>query len=236
MAVLPFLDLSEGNDFEYFSDGLTEELIDLLAHNSSLRVPARTSSFYFKGKAAPVAEIAKQLNVANLLEGSVRRSGNRLRVTVQLIRAEDGYHLWSETYDRNDSDDLAVEDDIAVKVAETLRAKLTPRAALGLPDTLDNLARNLLLECQFYVARNTPADTLKSVSCFQKVMTTNPMAERAWAGYASALMRKANIVEESEEQQRRDKLAGVDAARHALQLDPGAAGCACGARQLSDER
>jgi TolB-like protein len=219
VAVLPFLDLSEAKDFEYFSDGLTEELIDSLSHNTALRVPARTSSFFFKGKAASVAEVAKQLNVDNLLEGSIRRSGSTVRVTAQLIRAADGYHLWSETYDRNDADDLAVEDDIASKVAETLRAKLTPHATSGVPVTLDNATRNLLMECQFYVVRNTPADTLKSVSCFQKLVAANPASAVGWAGYANALLRKPNMVEEWDSQKRSDKHAAVEAARRALQLD-----------------
>ena len=100
VAVLPFLDMSEKKDQEYFSDGLSEELIDMLTKVPELRVPARTSSFFFKGKQATIADIAKALAVAHVLEGSVRKSGNTLRITAQLIRVDNGYHVWSETYDR----------------------------------------------------------------------------------------------------------------------------------------
>lgn len=222
VAVLPFLDLSEKKDFEYFSDGITEELIDLLAHNTSLRVPARTSSFYFKGKAAPVAEIAKQLAVTHLLEGSVRRSGNTVRITAQLIRAADGYHLWSETFDRSDDNDLAVEDDIAGKVAETLRAKLTPRAPSDVSDLLDNASRNLLLECQFYLARNTPDDAVKAVDCFKKLADAKPKSARAWSGYANALLLRTHLIQ-YDDQGHADNVAAVQAAKQALSLDPNSA-------------
>ena len=100
VAVLPFADMSEKKDQEYFSDGLAEELIDLLAKVPDLHVPARTSSFYFKGKNEKLTTIGKELNVAHVLEGSVRKAGNRLRITAQLIRTDNGFHLWSETYDR----------------------------------------------------------------------------------------------------------------------------------------
>src|ERR1700733_2109883 len=124
IAVLPFVDMSEHKDQEYFSDGLSEELINLLSKIPDLRVPARTSSFYFKGKQATIAEIAKALGVAHVLEGSVRKSGNTLRVTAQLIRADSGYHVWSETYDRNVKDIFKVQDEIATAVVEALKAQL----------------------------------------------------------------------------------------------------------------
>ena len=101
IAVLPFADMSERKDQEYLSDGMTEEIIDLLVKVPELRVPARTSSFYFKGKSEDISTIARRLAVAHILEGSVRKSGNRLRVTAQLVRADTGYQLWSETYDRD---------------------------------------------------------------------------------------------------------------------------------------
>src|ERR1700721_762976 len=113
IAVLPFVDMSEKKDQEFFSDGLSEELIDLLTNIPGLQVPARTSSFYFKGKSEDVSTIARRLLVSHILEGSVRRSGKRLRVTAQLIRADNGYHLWSKTYDRDVSDIFKVQDEIA---------------------------------------------------------------------------------------------------------------------------
>ena len=124
IAVLPFLDMSEKHDQEYFSDGLSEELIDLLTKVPALRVPARTSSFYFKGKADDITTIAARLHVAHVLEGSVRKSGNQLRVTAQLIRASDGYHVWSETYDRKWDDVFKVQDEIAAAVVKALEVSL----------------------------------------------------------------------------------------------------------------
>jgi TolB-like protein/Flp pilus assembly protein TadD len=124
VAVLPFVDMSEKKDQEYFSDGLSEEVIDMLTKEPELRVPARTSSFYFKGKQVTVADIAKTLSVAHVLEGSVRKSGNHLRVTAQLIRADNGYHLWSQTYDRDLQDTFKVQDDIANAVVQALQITL----------------------------------------------------------------------------------------------------------------
>jgi TolB-like protein len=126
IAVLPFVDMSEKRDQEYFSDGLSEELIDMLTKVPELRVPARTSSFYFKGKQVTIADIAKALGVVHVLEGSVRKSGNTLRVTAQLIRVDNGYHVWSETYDRKLDDIFKVQDEIADAVVAALKVNLLP--------------------------------------------------------------------------------------------------------------
>ena len=120
IAVLPFLALSSGPDDGYFADGLTEEILNSLAQLPELLVTSRTSAFHFKGKDAPVSEIAATLGVANIVEGSVRRVGDRLRVTVQLIRASDGFHLWSENYDSTSRDTIAVQEDIAEKIAAAM--------------------------------------------------------------------------------------------------------------------
>ena len=127
IAVLPFLDLTEGMKEEEFADGMTEELIDRLSKIPGLRVPPPTSSFYFKGKQIPVAEIAKSLGVAYVLDGSVRKSGDRLRVAARLVRAENGYVVWSETYDRPFNDILMVQDDIAGEVTKALKASIEAR-------------------------------------------------------------------------------------------------------------
>jgi len=127
IAVLPFLDLTEGMNEEPFADGMTEELIDKFSKIPGLRVPSPTSSFYFKGKQIPVADIAKTLGVAYVLDGSVRKSGTRLRVAARLIRADNGYIVWSETYDRSFRDILMVQDDIAGEVTKALRASIGPR-------------------------------------------------------------------------------------------------------------
>jgi TolB-like protein len=124
VAVLPFVTMSNGPDDDYFSDGLTEEIINALAQLPELLVTARTSAFHFKDQNLPVAEIAGQLGVDHIVEGSVRRAGEQLRITAQLIRAEDGFHLWSETYDRRTEDTFAVQSDIAEKVATALNVVL----------------------------------------------------------------------------------------------------------------
>ena len=129
MAVLPFVNRSANADDEYFSDGLADELLNLLAKIKGLRVSARASSFHFRGKNVPLAEVGRALNVATLLDGSVRRAGNRVRISVQLVKASDGDHLWSETYDRTLDDIFAVQDDIARSVVKELRATLLGEVA-----------------------------------------------------------------------------------------------------------
>jgi TolB-like protein/DNA-binding winged helix-turn-helix (wHTH) protein len=131
IAVLPFLDLTEKMNHEAFADGMTEELIDKLSKIPGLRVPPPTSSFYFKGKQIPIADIAKKLGVAYVLDGSVRKSGARLRVAARLIRADNGYVVWSETYDRPHGDILWIQDDIAGEVTKALRASIEGRPDHG---------------------------------------------------------------------------------------------------------
>jgi transcriptional activator of cad operon len=128
IAVLPFLDLtSESMDQEYFADGMTEELIDRLSKIPGLRVPPPTSSFYFKGRKIPVADIAKSLGVAYVLDGSLRKSGSTMRIAARLVRADSGFVVWSETYDRRLDDSLKIQDDIAGEVAKALRQSLDAR-------------------------------------------------------------------------------------------------------------
>jgi transcriptional activator of cad operon len=130
IAVLPFLDLTEGMKEEEFADGMTEELIDKLSKIPGLRVPAPTSVFYFKGKQIPVADIASNLGVVYVLDGSTRKSGSRVRIAARLMRAENGYVIWSETYDRPWSDTVMVQDDIAGEVSKALQASIeaSPKA------------------------------------------------------------------------------------------------------------
>ncbi|HEY3936498.1 MAG TPA: winged helix-turn-helix domain-containing protein [Bryobacteraceae bacterium] len=128
IAVLPFANMSAEKEDEYFGDGLAEEIINQLANVPRMKVAARTSSFFFKGKDVDAAEIGKRLNVEHVLEGSVRRSGNRVRIMMQLIKLSDGFHLWSERYDREITDIFAVQDEITNHVIEALRIKLSPRA------------------------------------------------------------------------------------------------------------
>jgi TolB-like protein len=133
IAVLPFVNMSSEKEQEYFSDGLSEELLNLLSKVPDLRVAARTSSFYFKGKDARLPDIARELQVAHLLEGSVRKSGNRVRITAQLIRASDGFHQWSGTYDRSLDDIFSVQEEIAAAVVSQLKVKLLGLNRAGFP-------------------------------------------------------------------------------------------------------
>ena len=131
IAVLPFLDLTEGMSNEEFADGMTEELIDKLSKIPGLRVPSATASFYFKNKRVPVSDIASKLGVAYILDGSVRKSGGRVRVAARLLRPENGYVLWSESYDRPTSDLLWVQDDIAGEVAKALKQSIGSESGQG---------------------------------------------------------------------------------------------------------
>ncbi len=124
IAVLPFVNLSGGQENEYFSDGMTEELINALANVEGIRVVARTSAFAYKGKSLNVRQIGEELSVATVLEGSVRREGNQLRVVAQLIGAADGYHIWSKTYDRELKNVFSVEDELARAIVQALKPKL----------------------------------------------------------------------------------------------------------------
>jgi TolB-like protein len=131
VAVLPFVNISADKDNEYFSDGLAEEILNLLTRFPDLKVTARTSAFSFRGKDLDIRRIGEALGVQTVLEGSVRRAGNRIRVTVQLINIADGYHLWSERYDRELRDVFAMQDEIAAAIAGALQGKLTGQASPG---------------------------------------------------------------------------------------------------------
>jgi len=129
IAVLPFANMSADKENEYFSDGLAEEIINVLAHVPGMKVAGRTSSFFFRGKDVEFGEIGRRLNVEHILEGSVRKAGNRIRVTAQLIKVSDGFHLWSERYDREMTDIFAIQDEITQAIATALRMELSPEAA-----------------------------------------------------------------------------------------------------------
>jgi TolB-like protein/Tfp pilus assembly protein PilF len=188
VAVLPFLDMSEKKDQEYFSDGMSEELIDMLTKIPDLHVPARTSSFYFKGKSATIADIAKALSVLYVLEGSVRKAGKTLRVTAQLIRANNGYHVWSETYDRQLDDVFKVQDEIAGAVVKALKISLMGEP---LPDTAgtENVeAYNLYLQATaMHHHAKERSDHENVVSYLRKALTLDPEFANAWAVLSNAL-------------------------------------------------
>jgi len=187
IAVLPFVDMSEKRDQEYFSDGLSEELIDRLSHSADLKVIARTSSFQFKGKAEDARVIASKLGVAHLLEGSVRKSGRELRITAQLIRASDGAHVWSQTYDRNLVDIFKVQDEIAGTVAQALHAAFaSDEPATGREPSIE--AYNLVLEGNYLKARVTHRDVDRAVQAYRKAIDINPDYALAWARLAGAYL------------------------------------------------
>jgi serine/threonine protein kinase/Tfp pilus assembly protein PilF len=156
LAVLPFANLSADKENEYFSDGLAEDIIDALTQASGLRVMARTSSFAFRGKEADVREIGARLNVDHILEGSVRRSGNRIRVTAQLVKASDGYHLWSQRFDREMTDVFAIQDEISQAIVGKLQVQLTGGRPLVRRYTEDLAAYDLCLKARYHLLKMTP--------------------------------------------------------------------------------
>jgi TolB-like protein len=189
IAVLPFVDMSEKHDQEYFSDGLSEELIAMLTKVPELRVPARTSSFYFKGKQATIAGIAKALGVAHILEGSVRKSGNTLRVTAQLIRVDNGYHIWSETYDRKLEDIFKVQDEIASAVVTALKVHLLPSQKAAGQEELrtENLeAYNLYLQGKQTFNQGDLGGYQRAVTAFRAATALDPGYAAAYAALALA--------------------------------------------------
>jgi serine/threonine protein kinase/TolB-like protein/Tfp pilus assembly protein PilF len=186
IAVLPFLDMSEKKDQEYFSDGLTEELIDRLSRSQDLRVIARTSCFFFKGRQATIGEIAKTLGVSHVLEGSVRKQGRRLRITTQLIRAVDGSHLWSQTYERALDDIFRVQDEIARTVAQALKVALTEGSGYGQKPESNAEAYNLVLQGNFFLNRRSKADTGRAIAFYRQAIELEPGYALAWAKLGSA--------------------------------------------------
>jgi adenylate cyclase len=218
VAVLPFVDMSQTHDQEYFSDGLSEELIDMLAKVPELRVPARTSSFFFKGKQVTVVDIARQLGVAHLLEGSVRKSGNRLRVTAQLIRADNGYHLWSETYDRQLDDVFKVQDEIATAVVSALKVSLLESSITKSAGTENIEAYNFYLQARsIYLRANTQSDYQNVVEYLHRALLVDPKFANAWASLSIAL---AVGVESFNFPAKPTLDEARDAARRAIELNP----------------
>jgi TolB-like protein/Flp pilus assembly protein TadD len=185
VAVLPFVDMSEKKDQEYFSDGLSEELIDRLAHAENLKVIARTSSFQFKGKNEDMRTIGQRLGVANLLEGSVRTSGNAIRVTAQLINVADGTHLWLETYDRQSGDIFKIQDEITAAVVAALKA--TMEAVPGGPDARDSNieSHKKVLLARYFNHRNTEDDSDRALAAIDEAIKIDPQNAIAWTELAN---------------------------------------------------
>ena len=183
IAVLPFADLSPAKDHDYFSDGIAEELLGALAKVDGLRVAARRSSFWFKGKQAELNEIASKLNVGHVLEGSVRRDGNRVRVMAELIDACDGFTLWSETYEREMHGIFALQDEITRSIVDALKLNLdiSPPPASRSTEAYDAYLHGL-----FYSDKSTEDALRRSLEFFQRALERDPKFSRAWTGIAKA--------------------------------------------------
>jgi len=231
IAVLPFVNMSRDEENEYFADGLSEELLNVLAKIRGVRVASRTSAFSFKGKDVDIPTVAQKLNVATVLEGSVRKSGKRVRITAQLIEVASDSHLWSETYDRELDDIFAVQDDIAQAVVKELRAALlggdlaaaapveaakeVRDAATGRSDNPE--AFQLYLQAKFHGERLTQADTDKSVELYKRAIAIDSGFALAWAGLSRVYQMQAGYgyapIEEG-------YARGRDAAQHAIRIAP----------------
>ncbi|MEP6793406.1 MAG: adenylate/guanylate cyclase domain-containing protein [Saprospiraceae bacterium] len=184
LAVLPFVNMSTDPENEYFSDGITEELLNAITKVDGLQVTARTSSFAFKGKNKDIREIGIQLNVYRILEGSVRKSGNRVRITAQLINAADGYHIWSETYDRDLNDIFEVQDEISGIIANKLRENLTKKEheEIRVKVPTQNLeAYSLYLKGLHFYNKFSPGDVKKAIECFENAIVLEPDYANAYA-------------------------------------------------------
>jgi serine/threonine-protein kinase len=214
IAVLPFADMSEAKDQEYFADGLSEELLNLLAKVPELRVAARTSAFKFKGEKVDLQDVARQLNVAHVLEGSVRRSGNKVRITAQLIKASDGYHVWSQTYDRTLDDIFVVQDDIAGEVVKALKVRLLGAASVTRSRPVDPEAYNFALQGRFFLERRGEDDFVRAVGYFKRSLERDPEYAPAWAGLAQTYARQSDFAFADGYERARE------AAKKALALDP----------------
>jgi TolB-like protein/Tfp pilus assembly protein PilF len=190
IAVLPFVDMSPEKDQEYLSDGIAEELLNLLVKIPNLQVAARTSSFSFKGKDVKIADVARELHVANVLEGSVRKSGNRVRITAQLIQADSGFHLYSETFDRTLDDVFAIQDEISASVVEALKIQLL--GAVPKTVQVDPAAYALYLQGRYFYGRRSQADWEKSTQAYLDALQVDPDYAAAWAGLSRTYYAQAS--------------------------------------------
>ena len=212
IAVLPFRDLSPGKDHAYFSDGIAEEILSALAKTEGLRVAARRSSFWFKGKEAELGEIAQKLNVEHVLEGSVRHDGNRVRITAELIDAGDGFTLWSETFDREMQGIFAVQDEITRSIVEALKLRLDISAS---PMSRSPDAYDVYLQGLFYSDKSTEEALQQSLEFFERALEKDPQLSRAWTGIAKAWLWLADAYVPPRQAYPKVR----DAATHALKID-----------------
>jgi adenylate cyclase len=218
IAVLPFLNMSDDAGNEYFSDGLSEELLNLLAKIPELKVASRSSSFQFKGEKIDVKEAAQKLNVAHVLEGSVRKSGKQIRITAQLIKADDGYHMWSQTYDRSLDNIFAIQDEISASVVAALKVELlgeVPKA-----EVVNAEAYTLFLKARYLYSKWGKENFESAIEAFRQALIIEPEYAEAWASLSVAYLTQAT----SGYRPRDEGLAlARDAVERALSYNPGLA-------------
>lgn len=217
IAVLPFVNMSADPQNEYFCDGLAEELINALTKIERLRVVARASAFSFKGKDTDVREIGQKLNVGAVLEGSVRKAGNRLRITAQLINVADGYHLWSERYDRQMEDIFDIQDEISLAIGNALKVKLlgAEKAAVLKRYTENAEAHELYLKGRYFWLKFNPEGWMKARECFEQALQKDSNFALAYSGLADALTASAVFTRPKEVLPKAREMA-----LQALKLDP----------------
>jgi TolB-like protein/DNA-binding winged helix-turn-helix (wHTH) protein len=216
IAVLPFLDLTLTKNEGFFADGMTEELTSMLSQVPDLRVTARTSAFYFKDRAVPVGNIGKILGVSHVLEGSVREAGDRLRITVQLIRTTTGFHEWAQDYDRNPADLLAVQTEVARTVAEKLQASLESVPAFHNKLSSNSAARDALMAASQEFAKHTNAGNANGVDLLKRATQLDPNFALAWSvlSYGYVVSTASGVA------WRELRPKALFAARRALEIDP----------------
>lgn len=216
IAVLPFRNISMDKEQDYFADGLSEELTDVLAHNPNLRVTSRTSAFSFKDKDMTAQQIAKQLNVTHLLEGSVRKAGNQLRITAQLIEVATDSDVWSQTYDRQMENVFVIQDEIADSVSSALKVALKQGSDSRTRQTSPQ-AYNAYLQGRYFLDRRSKENYQKAVSYFEQALQIDPSYSRAWAALTETHIAQANLgyepLEETFEKAEKE-------AKKTLELDP----------------
>ena len=218
IAVLPFTDMSEKRDQGYFADGMSEELIDLLAQVPTLHVPARTSSFYFKGKQASLHDIAVSLGVSHVLEGSVRTSGNTIRVTTQLIRVDTGFHVWSQSYDRPLGDIFKVQDEISHSVITALKASLLDKPLVSVDAATNSETYNIYLQARAMYQRRTEGDNALALIYLRRAVQLDPSYAPAWASIADILVDDYKYFAAGSYKEARNE--AYLAADHALAINP----------------
>jgi len=217
IAVLPFVNVSGEVENEYFSDGIAEEILSLLTKLPQLKVSSRTSSFFFKGKEADLQMIAAKLDVGTVLEGSVRRAGNRVRITAQLIDVASDSTLWAETYDRELRDVFAIQDDIAQSIVDALKVTLSPkeRRAIQYVATADVQAYDDYLRGRKYFYAWNRRDSLRAIEMYERAIARDPKYAAAWAGLSDAYVMRHRFLDRNPEHVAR----AMDASERALQMD-----------------